>query len=131
MTITLPCSNPMETFARIKLTAIDKNGKIENGRMLIPLPAVSEILDSEVNWDQNDRSITRSYVGNVNSCFIPILAPFTSMAPASRLMSQRESIKEQLMCPRFINHAFGGTIYWHNTMRHAESYLVTQHINPF
>lgn len=48
---TLLIDNPAISFANNVSNTVD-NGKIENGRMLIPLRAVSERFDSEVAWNQ-------------------------------------------------------------------------------
>ncbi|ETT66800.1 copper amine oxidase N-terminal domain-containing protein [Paenibacillus sp. FSL H8-0457] len=54
---TLLIGNPAISFADNFSNTVD-NGKIENGRMLIPLRAVSEKFNSEVTWNQAKKSIT-------------------------------------------------------------------------
>ncbi|MFB4323427.1 stalk domain-containing protein [Priestia sp. BR_2] len=48
---TLLIGNPAISFADNLSNTVD-NGIIENGRMLIPLRAVSEKFNSEVTWNQ-------------------------------------------------------------------------------
>ncbi|MEF2968647.1 stalk domain-containing protein [Paenibacillus sp. M1] len=54
---TLLTGNPSISFANNFSNTVD-NGKIENGRMLIPIRAVSERFNSEVTWNQTKKSIT-------------------------------------------------------------------------
>ncbi|WP_235440247.1 stalk domain-containing protein [Paenibacillus sp. DMB20] len=55
LTLSLVCTlllgNPAISFANNLSNTVD-NGKIENGRMLIPLRAVSKRFNSEVTWNQ-------------------------------------------------------------------------------
>lgn len=61
VTFTLVCTlligNPAISFANDISHTVD-NGRIENGRMMIPLRAVSEKFDSKVVWNQAQKSIT-------------------------------------------------------------------------
>ncbi|GGD61257.1 stalk domain-containing protein [Paenibacillus nasutitermitis] len=54
---TLLIGSPAISFANNLSNTVD-NGKIVNGRMLIPLRAVSEKFNSEVTWNQAKKSIT-------------------------------------------------------------------------
>ncbi|AZS15416.1 stalk domain-containing protein [Paenibacillus lutimineralis] len=61
LTLSLVCTlligNPTISFANNFSNTVD-NGKLENGRVLIPLRAVSERFNSEVIWNQAKKSIT-------------------------------------------------------------------------
>ncbi|WP_339217234.1 stalk domain-containing protein [Paenibacillus sp. FSL W7-1332] len=59
---TLLIGSPAISFANNVSNTID-NGKIENGRMLIPLRAVSERFNSEVTWNQAKKAL-RLFVAN-------------------------------------------------------------------
>ncbi|MEQ7053740.1 stalk domain-containing protein [Paenibacillaceae sp. P-4] len=51
LVFTLLIGNPTISFANNFSNTVD-NGKVENGRVLIPLRAVSERFNSEVIWNQ-------------------------------------------------------------------------------
>ena len=60
LTLSLVCTlligSPAISFANNLSNRID-NGIIENGRMLIPLRAVSERFNSEVTWNQAEKAL--------------------------------------------------------------------------
>lgn len=76
LTLSLVCTlligNPEISFASNFSNTVD-NGKIENGRMLIPLRAVSERFNSEVTWNQAKKAL-RLFVANESYCCVLILA---------------------------------------------------------
>lgn len=65
---TLLIGNPAISFADNFSNTVD-NGKIENGRMLIPLRAVSEKFNSEVTWNQAKKAL-RLFVANESYCCV-------------------------------------------------------------
>lgn len=108
---TLLIGNPAISFADNFSNTVD-NGKIENGRMLIPLRAVSEKFNSEVTWNQAKKSITiirgkRELLLRVNSRTALLNnAAFSLDVPA------KIDHGTTYVPARVFAEAFGGTALW-------------------
>ncbi|WP_411551392.1 copper amine oxidase N-terminal domain-containing protein [Paenibacillus lautus] len=115
ITLSLVCAlligNPAISFANNLSNRID-NGIIENGRMLIPLRAVSERFNSEVTWNQAKKSITiirgkRELLLHVNSRTALLNnAAFRLDVPA------KIDHGTTYVPARVFAEAFGGTALW-------------------
>lgn len=115
LTLSLVCTlligNPAISFANNLSNRID-NGIIENGRMLIPLRAVSEKFNSEVTWNQAKKTITiirgkRELLLHVNSRTALLNnAAFRLDVPA------KIDNGTTYVPARVFAEAFGGTALW-------------------
>lgn len=109
---TLLIGNYSTSFADRISSRID-NGKIENGRMLIPIRAVSEHFHSEVIWNRDKGSITitrgeRELLLRVNS-----RTAFINNNAISLDMPVRIDNNGTTYVPaRLFAEAFGGTALW-------------------
>lgn len=122
LTLSLVCTlligNPAISFANNFPNMID-NGKIENGRILIPLRAVSESFNSEVTWNQEKKSITiirgkRTLVLHVNSRTALLNNAKLSLEVPAKIDNGITYIPA-----RFFAEAFGGTALWSKQERKA------------
>jgi len=122
LTLSLVCTlligNPAISFA-IDFPATVDNGKIEHGRILIPLRAVSESFDSKVTWNQEKKSITiirgnRELVLEVNSHTALLNNAKLSLEVPAKIDNGITYIPA-----RFFAEAFGGTALWSEQERKA------------
>ncbi|MCM3127184.1 copper amine oxidase N-terminal domain-containing protein [Paenibacillus provencensis] len=115
---TLLISNSAISFANTFSNTVD-NGKIENGRMLIPLRAVSEKLDAEVFWNQEDKSISitrgkRELLLHINSRAALLNNAAFSLDVPAKIYSGTTYIPARVFA-----EAFGGTALWSQQERKA------------
>ncbi|RAP74083.1 stalk domain-containing protein [Paenibacillus montanisoli] len=122
LTLSLVCAlligNPATSFANDFSNTVD-NGKIVNGRMLIPLRAVSERFNSEVIWNQAKKSITiirgkRELLLHVNS-----RTAFLNNAAFSLDEPAKIDNGTTYVPARVFAEAFGGTALWSEQKRKA------------
>ncbi|KOR89374.1 copper amine oxidase N-terminal domain-containing protein [Paenibacillus solani] len=122
LTLSLACTlligNPALSLANDISNTVD-NGKIENGRILIPLRAVSESFDSEVTWNQAKKSITiirgkRKLVLEVNSRTALLNNATLSLEVPAKIDNGITYIPA-----RFFAETFGGTALWSEQERKA------------
>ncbi|WP_195574987.1 stalk domain-containing protein [Paenibacillus sp. 1001270B_150601_E10] len=111
-------SNPAISFANHFSNTVD-NGKIENGRVLIPLRAVSERFNSQVIWDQAKKSITiirdkRELLLHVNSRTALLNNAAFSLDVPAKIVNGTTYVPA-----RFFAEAFGGTALWSEQERKA------------
>ncbi|MCG7381616.1 stalk domain-containing protein [Paenibacillus sp. ACRRY] len=142
LTLSLVCTlligNPRTSFADRISNPID-NGKIENGRMLIPIRAVSEHFHSEVIWNQDKASITitrgeRELLLRVNS-----RTAFINNNAISLDMPVRIDNNGTTYVPaRLFAEAFGGTALWSQQERKTtitigleQVYIHTEPLKPW
>jgi len=136
LVFTLLIGNPTISFANNFSNTVD-NGKVENGRVLIPLRAVSERFNSEVIWNQAKKSITiihgnRELLLHVNSRTALLNnAAFKLDVPA-------KIDKGTTYVPaRVFAEAFGGTALWSEQERKAtitiglqQVFILTESLKP-
>lgn len=96
-----------------------ENGKIENGRMLIPIRAVSEKFNSEVTWNQAEKSVTiirnkKELVLSVNSRTALLDNVALSLDVPAKIVNGITYFPA-----RFFAEAFGGTALWSAQERKA------------
>ncbi|WIV17169.1 stalk domain-containing protein [Paenibacillus polygoni] len=122
LTLSLVCTliigSPAISFANSFTNMVD-NGKIENGRMLIPLRSVSERFDSEVVWNQEKKSITitrgkRELLLHINSRDALLNTAAFSLDVPAKIYSGTTYIPA-----RAFAEAFGGTALWSQQERKA------------
>jgi len=122
LTLSLVCTlligNSAISFANNFSNTVD-NGKIENGRMLIPLRAVSEKFNSEVTWNQAKKSITiirgkRELLLHVNSRTALLNNAALSLDVPARIDNGTTYIPARVFA-----EAFGGTALWSEQERQA------------
>lgn len=122
LTLTLVCTlligNSTTSFANNLPNMID-NGKIENGRILIPLRAVSESFNSVVTWNQEKKSITiirgkRTLVLHVNSRTALLNNTKLSLEVPAKIDNGITYIPA-----RCFAETFGGTALWSEQERKA------------
>lgn len=122
ITFTLLCTlligNSAISFADNFSNTVD-NGRIENGRMLIPLRTVSESFDSQVNWNQANKSITivrgkQELLLRVNS-----RTAFLNNTAFSLDMPVKVYSGTTYIPARVFAEAFGGTAIWSKQERKA------------
>ncbi|WP_226675731.1 copper amine oxidase N-terminal domain-containing protein [Rossellomorea aquimaris] len=88
------------------------NGKLENGRMLIPLRSVSEALESKVIWNQSTKSITITRENTtiflkINSKQVKVNGEAITIDVPARVYSGTTYVPV-----RFVSQAFNGKIGW-------------------
>ncbi|WP_136605646.1 copper amine oxidase N-terminal domain-containing protein [Paenibacillus dokdonensis] len=110
--------NPAVSLANNFSNTVD-NGKIENGRLLIPLRAVSERFNSEVTWNQAKKSITiirgkRELLLLVNSRTALLNNAVLSLDVPARIDNGTTYVPA-----RAFAEAFGGTALWSEQGRKA------------
>lgn len=115
---TLLISNPAISFANHSSNTVD-NGKIENGRVLIPLRAVSERFNSEVIWNQAKKSITiirdkRELLLRVNSRTALLNNTAFSLDVPAIMVNGTTYVPARVFA-----EAFGGTALWSEQERKA------------
>ena len=122
LTLSLVCTfligNPAISFANNFSNTVD-NGKVENGRMLIPLRAVSERFNSEVTWNQAKKSITiirgkRELLLVVNSSTALLNNAALSLDVPAKIDNGTTYVPARVFA-----EAFGGTALWSEQERKA------------
>lgn len=122
LTLSLVCTlligNPAISFANHFSNTVD-NGKIENGRILIPLRAVSERFNSEVIWNPAKKSITiirgkRELLLRVNSRTALLNNAAFSLDVPAKIDNGTTYVPARVFA-----EAFGGTALWSEKERKA------------
>lgn len=118
LVFTILIGNPAKSFANDISNTVD-NGKIENGRILIPLRAVSESFNSKVTWNQAKKSITvirgkRELVLHVNSRTALLNNAALSLDVPAKIENGITYIPARVFA-----EAFGGTALWSGQERKA------------
>ncbi|MCM3781940.1 stalk domain-containing protein [Neobacillus mesonae] len=127
---TLLIHNPAISYADDFSETID-NGKIENGRALIPIRAVSERFNSEVIWNQETKSITiirgnKQLLMHVNSRN----ALLNNVAFSLDVPVKIENGTTYIPARSFAK-AFGGTALWSKQERKATITIGLQQVFIF
>lgn len=134
---TLLIGNPAISFANSLSNTVD-NGKIEHGRMLIPLRAVSEQLDAVVFWNQGEKSIRitrgkRELLLHINSRAALLNNAAFSLDVPAKIYSGTTYLPA-----RAFAEAFGGTALWSQQERKAtitigqsQVYIYTEPLKPW
>ncbi|MFS0868835.1 copper amine oxidase N-terminal domain-containing protein [Paenibacillus xylanilyticus] len=134
---TLLMGNAAISFADSVSNRID-NGKIENGRMLIPIRAVSEHFHSKVTWNQDKASITitrgeRELLLRVNS-----RTALVNNTAINIDMPVRMDNGTTYVPARVFAEAFGGTALWSQQERKTtitlgleQIYIHTEPLKPW
>ncbi|WP_054957973.1 copper amine oxidase N-terminal domain-containing protein [Paenibacillus dakarensis] len=122
LTLSLVCtsliSNPAIGFTKQFPDTID-NGKIENSRVLIPLRAVSESLQSEVIWNQAAKSITITCGKRELKLRVNSRTAFLNGAAISLDIPVKMEGGTTYVPARVFAKAFGGTALWSKQERKA------------
>lgn len=124
---TLLMGNPAISFANDQSNTVD-NGKIENGRMLIPLRAVSEKLDSKVTWNQTKKSITIIRGNRELALLVNSRTALLNNAPISLDVSAKVEHGITYVPARVFAEAFGGTALWSEQERKTTITIGTQQV---
>lgn len=115
---TLLIDNPAISFANDVSNTVE-NGEIENGRMLVPLRAVSERFDSEVTWNQAKKSIT--IIRGKRELLLRVNARTALLNNAAFSLDVPATIENgtAYVPARVFAEAFGGTALWSEQERKA------------
>lgn len=108
---TLLIGNPAISFAYDFSNRVD-NGKIENGRMLIPIRAVAERFKANVTWNQAEKSITiirgkRLLLLHVNSRTALLNSAAFNLDVPAKMDNGTTYVPARVFA-----EAFGGTALW-------------------
>ncbi|WP_249899992.1 stalk domain-containing protein [Paenibacillus sp. PK3_47] len=134
---TLLIGSPAKSFANSFANTVD-NGKIENGRMLIPLRAVSERFHSEVIWNQEKKSITvirgeRELLLHINSRAAVLNNTAVNLEVPAKMDHGTAYVPA-----RAFAEALGGTALWSQEERKAtitigqqQVYIHTEPLKPW
>lgn len=141
LTLSLLCTlligNPATSFADSISNRID-NGKIENGRMLIPIRAVSEHFHSKVVWNQDKATISitrgkREVLLRINS-----RTAFVNATAVNLDMPVKIDKGITYVPARIFAEAFGGTALWSQQERKTtitigleQIYIHTEPLKPW
>lgn len=124
---TLLIGNPAISFAN-KLSDTVDNGKVENGRMLIPLRAVSERFNSEVTWNQAKKSIKIIRGKRELLLFVNSRTALLNNAAISLDVPAKIDKGTTYVPARVFAEAFGGTALWSAQERKATITIGTQQV---
>lgn len=115
---TLLIVQPTLSFASNISNTIE-NGKIENGRMLIPIRAVSEKFNSEVTWNQAKKSVT--IIRNKKKLVVFVSSQTALLDNVALNLDVPTKIVNGItyVPARLIAEAFGGTALWSSQERKA------------
>nr|WP_202128583.1 stalk domain-containing protein [Paenibacillus dendrobii] len=118
LVFTFLIGNPAISFASNFSNTVE-NGKIENGRMLIPLRAVSEKFNSEVTWNQAKKSIMiirgkQELLLHINSRTALLNHVTLSLDVPAKIDNGTTYVPARVFA-----EAFGGTALWSEQERKA------------
>lgn len=141
LTLSLACTlligNPTISFANNFSNTVD-NGKLENGRVLIPLRAVSERFNSEVIWNQAKKSIT--IIRGKQELLLRVNSRTALLNNAAFKLDVPVKIDNgtTYVPARVFAEAFGGTALWSEQERKAtitiglqQIFIYTESLKPW
>lgn len=119
LTIAMQIGNPVMTVNGARQN-IDDNGtspQIVNDRTLVPVRAIVEAMGGSVDWDNNTRTASLSYNGDVITLTIDSTTAYLNDS-AFELDAAPAIINERTMLTiRFIAESFGFEVEWNNEIQ--------------
>ncbi|MFD1903866.1 copper amine oxidase N-terminal domain-containing protein [Paenibacillus rhizoplanae] len=128
----LPLTTGSSYAAEAQTSTTINNGQINNGRVLIPLRAVSENLGASLEWFQTDKVVKNQKNGNstiwLAANFKRVIVESAPSSEATDTPSRKyvdldtatQVIKETTYVPlRFVSQSLGATVVWNQLSKQA------------